>query len=815
MTVRKTAGPAPAEPQPSASRPTNLNDQAARESEDSAPTATSGLVNETNAAALSEWSLRNSANVDQGFLNRFWDKMTQQQKQSALQTRVAEHQKRPIVQPHEELPPARESQPGPASALLSSECERPTSQHRLVPATNPDPSASASARTALPSSPSPSGAATQVSAKKCLNGLTFLYADFWDSIESESICRYVQHHGGKIADTFDDEISYVIIGQYQVSDILQPMLRAAIDELKLKAIDIYTLDELMCQMTADGGTTTVDASVSASPAGAPEVAEQHAARILSNVVTRSTTAGAMQFYETGTTAPFGRQVSHQMQLMLLEIMSKHALVRARKESPEIVARPQAAREQVRAAKRQKGEASPFRLRTPEENPHSADDPPSEEEPAPDAHLISAALLIPGRGPPQRHVFLIHSPSTGTITHLYPLLRLPPSYRHLPLTAVRTLMPGMWDCHVHLIGGTNLKFSEQITTSPATAGARLAKSCHDILMSGFTSVRDLGGYAPEVAKAVDEGSILGPNIYSAGAAISQTAGHGDLFELPVGWVWGRCGVGRGGNGDEVACRPLCIADGVDEVRKAVRLQIRRGAQVIKVLASGGVLSRDDDPMFQQFSDEELKVIVGEANRFNRSVAAHVHGKAGILAAIKAGCATLEHGTYLDDECVDAMLEKDVMFISTRTIVVEALKNRELMSPESYEKLVETAKWHKAAYALAIRRGVRCALGTDLALSVPGEKGSGLNLGRSGGEVKHAVEAGMSVLGAIEAVTANGPATLGKMAPRKGRVEVGWDADLIGVDGDVLGNVGVLAEVERISHVWKGGVLVKEPKGPRKA
>jgi imidazolonepropionase-like amidohydrolase len=211
------------------------------------------------------------------------------------------------------------------------------------------------------------------------------------------------------------------------------------------------------------------------------------------------------------------------------------------------------------------------------------------------------------------------------------------------------------------------------------------------MSGFTSVRDLGGYAPEIAKAVDEGTIPGPNIYSAGSTLSQTAGHGDTFELPIGFVWSRCGVGYGtGNGDDVGCRPLCIADGVDECRKAVRLMIRRGAKIIKVLASGGVLSRDDDPELQQFSDEELKVIVEEAARTNRIVAAHVHGKAGIMAAIKAGCKTLEHGTYLDEEAVDLMVEKDVMLIAMRLIVTEGVKHKELLSPESYKKMLETAK-----------------------------------------------------------------------------------------------------------------------------
>ena len=222
------------------------------------------------------------------------------------------------------------------------------------------------------------------------------------------------------------------------------------------------------------------------------------------------------------------------------------------------------------------------------------------------------------------------------------------------------------------------------------------------------------------------------------------------------------------GDNVACRPLCVADGVDECRKAVRLMIRRGAKVIKVLASGGVLSRDDDPKFQQFSDEELKVIVEEAARMNRVVAAHVHGKAGIMAAIKAGCKTLEHGTYLDEEAVKLMLEKDVMLVATRLIVIEGVKLKDSLSPESYKKMLETAKYHKKAYGLAIKKGVKCALGTDLGISVPG---TGLSHGSAGAELLYAVEAGMTPLQAIEAATANGPATLGPMAPLSGQIKVG--------------------------------------------
>ena len=422
----------------------------------------------------------------------------------------------------------------------------------------------------------------------------------------------------------------------------------------------------------------------------------------------------------------------------------------------------------------------------------------------DTLIIHASLLIPGRGKPTRNRIVVTG--SGKIVHICGWANLPEKYQKAPSAYVPVLMPGLWDCHIHLMGTDSLASTTFTMTSPATAGARLARSVHDILMSGFTSVRDLGGYAPEIAKVVDEGTIPGPNIYSAGSALSQTAGHGDTFELPIGFVWSRCGVGYGtGNGDDVGCRPLCVADGVDECRKAVRLMIRRGAKLIKVLASGGVLSRDDDPKFQQFSDEELKVIVEEAARMNRIVAAHVHGKAGIMAAIRAGCKTLEHGTYLDEEAVELMLEKDVMLIATRLIVTEGVKHKELFGPDQYKKMLETAKYHKKAYELAIKKGVKCALGTDLGISVPG---TSLSHGSAGAELLYAVEAGMTPLQAIEAATANGPATLGPMAPMSGQIKEGYDADLIGLTKNPIDDIGLLRDVKNITHVWKGGKQFKD-------
>ncbi|KIW83937.1 hypothetical protein Z517_03183 [Fonsecaea pedrosoi CBS 271.37] len=425
------------------------------------------------------------------------------------------------------------------------------------------------------------------------------------------------------------------------------------------------------------------------------------------------------------------------------------------------------------------------------------------------HLISTSFLIPGRGRPQHNMSVIVQ--DGTITSIQPTASVPPPFKNLPTTFVPVLMPGLWDCHIHLLGSKTFNFSEIATQSTALAGARIARNVHDILMSGFTSVRELAGYGLEVSKAIEEGTLVGPNIYSSGAAISQTAGHGDVFDLPWGFVGSLFGVrDTQANGLSPGTGPMIIADGIDECRRAVRLLVRRGAKCIKVFASGGVLSIADDPMRQQFSLDELKVIVEEARRAGRVVGAHCHGKDGIMAALHAGVHSIEHGTYMDEECIELMKEQGTVYVPTRTIVKVGVDHPELMSPESYRKMLETAKYHRTAYRLAVQSGVKIALGTDLGISTPATHP--LAHGRSGGELSYAVsDGGMEPLAAIEAATAMGPEVLGSlgMAPKSGRIEVGYDADLIALNVNPLENMDVFKEPKNITHVWKGGRLFKSP------
>ena len=261
--------------------------------------------------------------------------------------------------------------------------------------------------------------------------------------------------------------------------------------------------------------------------------------------------------------------------------------------------------------------------------------------------------------------------------------------------------------------------------------------------------------------------------------------------------------------------LCLTDGVPECIKAVRLQIRRGARVIKIFATGGVLSIRDDPMLAQFSADELDAIVGEATRHGRLVAAHAHGKAGIMAALRAGVGSIEHGTYMDEECVKLMKERGVVYVPTRTVVVEGLKHPELMSPESYAKLKVVAKRHKDAYRLAVKSGLKIVLGTDCSISTPG---LGVSLGMGGREFELAVEdGGMSELEAIEAGTANGKLCLGEgwgwvKEMKTGVVREGYEADLVGLKESPLGgNMGALGKAEMVGWVWKQGCLLKGESG----
>ena len=408
------------------------------------------------------------------------------------------------------------------------------------------------------------------------------------------------------------------------------------------------------------------------------------------------------------------------------------------------------------------------------------------------HRIEAELLIPGRGDPVRGGVVVLD--GARIGYAGPAGMAPPT-PGAPVTRVTAVMPGMWDCHGHFMGIRTFLDLAHLPLQPLPLrGARSARDLRAALDAGITSVREVGGLGVDLARAVAEGVLDGPAIYAAGAILSATGGHADLHSFPLDWMagWGRqAGTFR-------------LADGPDDCARAAREQLRQNAKVIKVCASGGVLSEVDDPIHQQFTLAELRAIVEVAGLAERVVAAHCHGKPGIMAALRAGVRTIEHGTYLDDECCDAMRESGAILVPTRTIIEDILADSEGVPDYALVKLEAIADTHAQAVTRAYEHGVTIAMGTDIGLTGPDRPNS---WGQNGSEPGHLVKLGLTPLEAIEATTATGPLTLGPQAPRSGQLAEGYDADVITLDADPLADIGMLAGPDHVTGVWTRGRLVK--------
>ncbi|KJF19191.1 amidohydrolase family protein [Rhodococcus sp. WS3] len=387
---------------------------------------------------------------------------------------------------------------------------------------------------------------------------------------------------------------------------------------------------------------------------------------------------------------------------------------------------------------------------------------------------------------------------GTILWVGPESSLPKGYREEGSVHVPTLMPGLWDAHVHLLGLQHGAFDEILCTPLALSAMRIVADVGRLLDAGFTSVREMGGLGVIAGQAIDEGSVRGPKVHAAGAMISPTGGHADIHRYPVDFVAALSGPGF--------FYHQC--DGVPECLRAVRLQVRAGAQVIKIATSGGVGSERDDPEAQNFSDDEIRAIVGEANRLGLAVAAHCLGKKGTLAALDAGVTTIEHGGDIDEEVADKMLSAGAVLVPTRLIIEDELAlGAESGVPDFVlEKERRIAPRHQSSLEYAIERRIPIALGSDSYSSRPGQAAE---LGRNARELGCLARAGMRNQYVIDTATVNGPRTLGPRAPRSGQVAVGYEADLIAVQGEPIVDLSVLEDPSLISHVWKRGVLEKRP------
>jgi len=354
----------------------------------------------------------------------------------------------------------------------------------------------------------------------------------------------------------------------------------------------------------------------------------------------------------------------------------------------------------------------------------------------------------------------------------------------------TLLPGLMDMEVNLLlGGPNHRSPlNPVQDDPALRTLRAVANARRTLQAGFTTVRNLGlfvqtgGLLLDVAlkKAIDFGWFEGPRVVPAGHAISPTGGHLDptMFQALAPHIM-----------------PLTveegIANGVDEVRKAVRYQIKHGAQLIKVCASGGVMSHTGPAGAQQYSDDELRAVADEAHRAGLRVAAHAHGDDGIRAAIEAGIDCIEHGSLMSDETLDLLIERDRFLVPT-TYLADGMDVSHA-APELQAKAAEVFPRAKATMSKAVARGARIACGTD-APAIPH--------GQNAKELLALVDRGMSPLQAIRAATTVSAELID--VDDRGRLAPGLLADVIAVPGDPLADIGV---TEDVRFVMKGGEVYR--------
>ena len=372
---------------------------------------------------------------------------------------------------------------------------------------------------------------------------------------------------------------------------------------------------------------------------------------------------------------------------------------------------------------------------------------------------------------------------STIKSIAPTASVPaqPSDTVLDLSSL-TVLPGLIDVHTHLTMNTDFDPFREVTSTSAKEAINGVANARTTLMAGFTTVRNVGAYNfvdVDLRDAINAGQVPGPHMQVSGPLIGITGGHCDENLLPFQYHT----VGDG------------VADGIPAVQHMVRQNIKYGADLIKVCATGGVLSKGDDPNAAQFTLEEMQALVADAHRLGRKVAAHAHGEQGILWATEAGVDSIEHGSYINDEGIAAMKQHGTYLVPTLYLEDWMIQNGHL--PAFYQqKMLDVSAVAKANIRRAVQAGVKIAMGTDAAVYPHGLNAHELDV--------YVNQIGMTPLAALQSATLNAADLMGWTA-KTGTLEPGKWADIIAVEKNPLDDIRTLQDVK---FVMKAGVVYKK-------
>lgn len=347
---------------------------------------------------------------------------------------------------------------------------------------------------------------------------------------------------------------------------------------------------------------------------------------------------------------------------------------------------------------------------------------------------------------------------------------------------KTLMPGMIEAHLHIMGSRSYGAAEEIVTPHDLLVLRGAEDCFKLLKAGFTTVRDCGSsIALSLKQAINTGVIPGPRIYASGRPLSQTMGHGDIHYLPR---------------EEVLKRGILLCDGADDCRRAAREALRDGADLVKIMTTGGVGSEKDHPWEPQFTIEEIRAITYEAHNVGKRVASHAQGAQGVKNAIVSGVDTIEHGYFLDDECIELMLKHKSYYVPTFALLEvfkKAVEKPYDMPPWRLRKQQMCIEAMPKSLMMAYKAGVKIATGTDYFGAPLREHGDNAD------ELITMAKYGMKPMDVLVAATKNGAECIG-IENTVGTLTQGKTADIIALNGNPLNDIEA---VKRVVYVMKEG------------